>query len=214
MAEKLQRTDITIPLAGMDRLKDLSDGIFAFAMTLLILGIDIPKLPKEVTNTELLKHLALQWREIATYVISFLNIGNYWILHHTIFAYLAYTNRTLAQLNLIFLLTVTFLPYPTVLQGEYGRQSIVALVYGITITINYALLLIVAWYAYSKPELIDPEFHLPMKRALVLRLLLPLSLAIAGTVLAFFLVRLSFLFFLLVPLSNAIPIRWIIPAEK
>lgn len=201
------------PWGSIDRLKGISDDIFAFAMTLLILGIHIPDLPKDVGDYELLRDITSRWPEFATYAISFLNISNYWMLHHGIFAYLAHTNRTLTRLNLLFLLTVTFLPYPTALHGKFGNQSSVALVYGLTIALNYAMLLLISRYAYNKPKLLDPDFGWPIKKLLTVRILVPLGLAVAGTLVAFYFVRLSFLFFALVPLSNAIPARWLVKEQ-
>lgn len=209
-----EKTPIFLPLTNIERMKSISDNIFGFAMTLLILGIHIPDLPKDISNAALLNQIDSQWPEFLTYIISFLNIGGYWMLHHNIFAFLIRTNRALTQLNLLFLLTVTFLPYPTALHGKYGRHSIVALVYGLTIAINYAMLFLLAKYAYNKPELVDPEFHTPIKKFLAFRLLLPLGFAISGAALAFHFVRLSFLFFLLVPLSNAIPVRWLLTDKE
>jgi uncharacterized membrane protein len=196
-------------LISIERVKSISDNIFSFAMTLLIIQIHIPQLPSNVTDIALLTQVASQWPEFLTYIISFLNISNYWMLHNSFFIILKQTDRTLTRLNLLFLLTVTFLPYPTALQGKYGRHAAVALVYGLTIAMNYILLFMVTRYAVSKPELLVPNLRLPVKKVLAFRLLLPLGLAIVGTILALFFVRLSFLFFLLVPLSNAIPLHWI-----
>lgn len=199
---------------SIERVKSISGNIFAFAMVLIILSIHIPKAPKDVTDIELLAQIASQWPKFTTYTLSFLSISNYWILHNGIFNCLACTDKALIQLNMLFLLTVTFLPYPTALHGEYGRHSAVALVYGLAIVINYTLLYVTARYALSKPKLLIPDLHLPVKNVLEFKLLLPLGLALTGTALAFFFVKLSFLFFLLVPLSGTIPLRWIVSRQN
>lgn len=210
----LEKTYALLPWSNIERVKSISDDIFAFAMTLLIIEIHIPNIPGPVTDMVLLKQIALQWPEFLTYVISFFNISNYWMLHNGIFSCLEKSDKNLTRLNMLFLLTVTFLPYPTALHGEYGRHSTIALAYGLMIVINYALLFALARYALNKPELIIPDLHLPIKRLLAFRLLLPLGLAITGMFLAFFFVRLSFLFFFLVPLSNYIPSRWIMAQQE
>lgn len=210
MKSHAKKPALLLPWTSIERVKSISDNIFGFAMTLLIIGIHIPKLSKNISDTELLAQIASQWPEFTTYILSFLNISNYWMLHNGVFNCLARTDKTLIQLNTLFLLTVTFLPYPTALHGIYGRHSAVALVYGLAIVINYSLLFVAARYALSKPELLIPNLHFPIRKALAFKLLLPLGLAIMGTILAFLFVRLSFLFFFLVPLSNAIPWRWII----
>lgn len=208
------KNTFTLLWTSIERVKSISDDIFAFAMTLLVLGIHIPMAPKNINDMALLTKITSQWPQFLTYIISFLNIGSYWLLHTGIFNCLARTDKSLIQLNMLFLLTVTFLPYPTALHGEYGRHSAVALVYGLMIAINYFLLFMVARYAFNRPELLVSELNLPVKRLFALKLLLPLGLAIVGMLLAFFFVRLSFLFFFLVPLSNAIPLRWILQKEE
>jgi uncharacterized membrane protein len=201
-------------LNRVDRLNNLSDGIFAFSMTLLILSVPLPSLPQAVTNDELARQIGSYWRQVVTYVISFLNIGGYWLLHQTVFSDICQANKPLAMLNMVFLLTVTFLPYPTALLGVYGKQETVALIYGGTIIVNYTLLFLVAWYAYSRAELINPDYNFPIKTILKARLTLALGLALIGTIMSFFFVRFSFVFFFLVPLCNAIPVNGLIRAQK
>lgn len=205
---EVENTNVMLPTNSLERLIALSDGIFAFAMTLLILGINVPRLPETASNQELVKALAVQWRELAAYVISFLNIGSYWMIHQSIFVHLSRIDRTLAQLNILFLLSVTFLPFPTALQGLFGKQSVVALIYGITIVLNYIFLITILCYSYKRDNLTGDKVQPADIRQFIIRLILPLSLAITGTVVSYCFTNLSFLLFLLVPIFNITPLNF------
>ncbi len=81
-------------MEGMARLVGFSDGVFAIAITLLILNIE---LPKETGSATLGAHQVLaEWPDFLSYVISFLVIGNYWIVHHSMFEDVERYNRGLS----------------------------------------------------------------------------------------------------------------------
>ena len=102
-----------------DRTVALSDGVFAIAITLLIIEVRVP----DSEAGELARDLANQWPTYAAYVVSFAIIGIIWVNHHDIFERIATVDRSLLFLNLGLLLTVAFLPFPTALLGDYIRQG-------------------------------------------------------------------------------------------
>ncbi|RQH02006.1 TMEM175 family protein [Natrarchaeobius oligotrophus] len=103
---------------GTDRMEGLSDGLFAIVLTLLVLQFDVP----DVSAAELPAAIADQETLLISYLLSFLVVGLYWIIHHNLFQYVAHHDRILLWLNLLFLLSISFLPYPTELMGVYGTQ--------------------------------------------------------------------------------------------
>src|SRR5690349_3577746 len=105
------------------RLEAFSDGVFAVAITLLVLnikipGIDLPpsKLPDD---TNLWQALGGEWPMLAAYGTSFATIGIMWINHHRLFVHIKRTNTVLLLLNLLLLLIIVFIPVPTALLAEY-----------------------------------------------------------------------------------------------
>lgn len=193
----------------VDRVKSFSDNIFGFAMTLLIARITIPNVPLDEAAVQLPLMLIHEWRHFAIYTISFLGIGGYWVLHHNIFAHVQATDKTMIWLNMLLLLTVTFLPYPTALMGKYGRDTLTASVYGITISVNYLLLNVICWYICADERFLKPNFEPHEQCLFQIRLLIPLIIALIGTALSFFYFRLSFLFYFLVILANALPLKFL-----
>ncbi len=106
-----------------NRLEAFSDGVFAVAITLLVLnikipGIDLPpgKLP---LGTDLWHALRDEWPMLAAYVTSFATIGIMWLNHHRLFVYIKRINTVLVLLNLLLLLFIVFVPVPTALLAEY-----------------------------------------------------------------------------------------------
>src|SRR5579863_3093459 len=114
------------------RLEAFSDGVFAVAITLLVLSLNVPG-PGQ--HTSLVHQLGDQWPSFAAYVISFMVIGIVWVNHHTLIGKLAGADRTILFLNLLMLMFVTVIPFPTHLFAQYLRSGgfnakIAAAVYG------------------------------------------------------------------------------------
>lgn len=106
---------------GLERIIFFSDAVFAIAITLLALEIRLPALPENVTDTHLLAALIALWPHYLSYLISFLAIGMMWIAHHHAFRNVHYYNNRLMFLNILFLLLIGFLPFPTAVIGEFGN---------------------------------------------------------------------------------------------
>jgi len=142
-----------------NRLEAFSDGVFAVAITLLVLQFTVP----EVGSGQLLGKVLGQWPQLVTYVASFLTVGVVWVNHHTIFRNLRAVDRTIQFINLVLLLTVVLLPYPTALLGRYlnsGQNgSVAAAFYAVVMTLMaIAFQCLVAW-ALTHPNLLKPEIR-------------------------------------------------------
>ena len=117
------------------RVEAFSDGVFAIAITLLILTIEPP------SRGEHLGHeLVRLWPSYLAYAVSFLTIGIMWVNHHTIFRHFERVDRPLLLLNILLLMLIAFVPFPTRVAAEFIRSGddrrAAALLYGITMTIT------------------------------------------------------------------------------
>jgi TMEM175 potassium channel family protein len=101
------------------RLEAFSDGVFAIAITLLVLEIRVP----ESAGRRLPHELAQQWPSYLAYLVSFLIIGIIWLNHHAVIDHLRETDRPLLALNLFLLLWISLIPWPTRLVAEYMREG-------------------------------------------------------------------------------------------
>lgn len=154
---------------GTSRLEAFSDGVFAVAITLLVLQLGVP----EVASGHLLGALLNQWPLLATYCASFLTIGVIWVNHHSVFSYVERTDRTLQFLNLLLLLCIVLIPYPTSLLGRYllaGHDAqVAAAAYGLVMTLMGAAFGALWGYATARPALLRSDVDGDRARATRLR---------------------------------------------
>jgi len=140
------------------RLEAFSDGVFAIAITLLILEIKVPG-HDMLDHESLSRYLLRIWPKYFAYVMSFIAIGIYWSNHHYIFKLYTKTNHIFNLMNVIFLMAIAFLPFPTAVFGDYimddmQRKSAVTF-YAIGIYLPALVWLLMWWYAIYERRLID-----------------------------------------------------------
>lgn len=112
------------------RLEAFSDGVFAVAITLLVLNIQPP--PDVLSDTALLDMLLRHWPIYLAFIASFATIGIMWINHHKLFTHIKRTDHNLLLLNLLLLLVIVFIPFPTALVAQYVAhpdQHVAVLIY-------------------------------------------------------------------------------------
>jgi TMEM175 potassium channel family protein len=136
------------------RIEAFSDGIFAIAITLLVLDIGVP----DDAFDDLWRGLADQWPSYLAYATSFWTIGGLWAVHHAVFRRLRYADHVLMRVNLLLLLIVAFLPFPTSVIGEAvgtdtsEREAV--LFYGATLFVTSVIVTGMCDYAASRRELL------------------------------------------------------------
>lgn len=158
------------------RVEAFSDGIFAIAITLLVLDLVIPA--SRPTVDHLLAELAGEWPAYLGYFVSFSTIGALWLGHNAITDYLEHADATFLRLNLVLLLFVAFLPFPTRLLSDFTgtpAEPVAATVYGVSLLVCTGLLSALWRYALHA-ELISPEAE-QQDLALLTRRLSPSLLA-------------------------------------
>jgi uncharacterized membrane protein len=139
------------------RIVNFTDGVFAIVITLLILTIQVPEIPPALVAQELPSRLLALGPKILSYVISFLVVAIYWMAHHRVFRPIRGYDRTLLWLNFVFLMTITFLPFPTSLLGEYGEQQLPVVIYAANVSAASLLLTLISWYATTRSHLTAPD---------------------------------------------------------
>ena len=139
------------------RIEAFSDGVFSIAATLLVLEIAVP----EADFEHLGKGIADQWPSYLGYATSFLTIGGIWLVHHAIFRRLRFADFNVSRLNLLLLMAVAFLPFPTKLMAEAidssSAERTAVLFYGATLLVISVLVTLLVRYAGSHPDLIEEE---------------------------------------------------------
>ena len=132
------------------RMEAFSDGVLAIAITLLVL--DVATRPPGSSLEQFLRG----WPSCLGYLVSFLAIGGVWIAHNALTDDLRRVDRIFLRLNLLFLLVVAFLPFPTRLVAEAldqntASQRVAAVVYGVTLLVIRVCFALLTGYASSAP---------------------------------------------------------------
>lgn len=143
-------------IAGIttQRLECLADGVFAIVMTLLVIELGIPVVGSTHGAETLAAGLLHMVPEFGAYVLSFLILGIFWLIHHSIFDNIRFYDSTLVWLNIVFLALVSLVPFTTSLVGAYYTESLAALIYGGHLFGLFVMGFTLWTYATGKPELL------------------------------------------------------------
>jgi uncharacterized membrane protein len=167
------------------RVEAFSDGVFAVAITLLVLQFVDPG----ARPGQLFSKILGQWPQLVTYTASFLTVGVVWVNHHAIFRGLRAVDRTIQFINLVLLLTVVLVPYPTELLGRYlnsGQNGqVAAAFYAVVMTVMSISFQVLVVWALTHAELLRPEVTVRSVRSVIPRFGLGLVTYAAAIGLAF-----------------------------
>jgi len=120
-------------LPGKGRIEALTDGIFAVAMTLLVLDLRLPETLAAIDDAGLRKALLALLPKLESYVISFLVLCIFWLGHHRLMHLVRGVDHLFLWRNLLFILFITFVPFSTSLMGQYRSLDDAPLVYGVNL---------------------------------------------------------------------------------
>lgn len=148
------------------RLLALSDGVFAFAMTLLVISFKFPGM----NSSESLGQYFVDLRtSFAEYALSFVVIGSWWLLHHRVFAWIERYDSMLQWLNLFFLMIIAFTPLLLATLIFYGISTPTVILYS-GVQAGAGLIIVAIWaYASEGHRLIDRSMSDALRRALLTR---------------------------------------------
>lgn len=156
-----------------NRVEALADGIFAVAMTLLVLDVRPPLLSDELSGW-----FHQEWPRLFSYALSFILLGVYWVSHHAHFQYIKRANRTLLWINIVFFLFISLIPFSASwladgFEPRYPYRSVVLIIYGLHLIIIAALIALHWWYGSRSPvftggRILDRHFNNAVYRRVAL----------------------------------------------
>ena len=167
-----------------------TDGLFAIAMTLLIVDIAVPTIATSDSVHELADALDDLSSNFISFFISFAVIGRYWLAHHSYFSALARVDRGLIALNLVYLAFIAFLPFPTALLGQYFENPLSVTIYAVNVAIVSGMEVVLFAHAQRNGllERAIPQdvfrFGVAMSLSPVLFFLVSIPIAFASTTVA------------------------------
>ncbi|WP_287381360.1 TMEM175 family protein [Methanobacterium sp.] len=143
-----KKPSIPVPRIPKGRMETLTDGIFAIAMTLLVLSLEVPTLPSNPTPTIINDYIFnLLLPQIGIYIISFAILGGFW-LNHYVFYGIKHVDNSLQWLNIFWLMSIAIVPFSTSLMSTYGQYQFAEIIFALNMLVigilyyslfNYAL---------------------------------------------------------------------------
>ena len=191
---------------NVERLAALRDGIFAVAMTLLVLDLRVPSREAIHSGAELRHALIACAPQFVAYLMSFITLGIFWVGQQTQLNHLARTNRSLSWIHLLFLFAVSIMPFSTRLLAEFISYRTALLGYWLNILLLGAALYF-SWICALGAGLVKEEISLQIATAIKRRIVIAQSLYALGAALCFFNTYWSIAFIVLVQLNYAIAPR-------
>jgi uncharacterized membrane protein len=191
---------------SLERLSALSDGIFAVAMTLLVLDIHVPAHEAIHSEAELCRALTAMAPQWIAYLMSFLTLGIFWAGQQTQLNHIREGSRDLTWIHLGFLFTITLMPLTTRLLAEFITYRSALVLYWLNILLPGAMLYW-SWSHVVHHELVKEDTAAEVRGAICRRVLIAQSLYAFGALLCVFSNYASISFIVLVQLNYAIAPR-------
>jgi uncharacterized membrane protein len=189
-----------------ERLAALSDGIFAVAMTLLVLELHVPARELIHSEGDLRQALAALAPQLVVYLMSFITLGIFWVGQQTQLNHLMRSDRELTWIHLAFLFAVTLMPFSTRLLSEFLSYRTALLAYWVNILALGAVLYF-SWGYATKAALVKEDIPAAVPAAICRRILIAQSLYGLGAILCVLNTYWSIAFIVLVQLNYAIGLR-------
>jgi uncharacterized membrane protein len=141
---------------GKGRIEALTDGIFATVMTVLVLSLSIPTITSASSSTpfDIYTYVFNLGPLVLSYVLSFLTLSVFWVRHHNFFHFITRVDSAFIWLNIVFLLTIGFIPFSTELIGRYSMYELSTIIYGADL-IAIGICMQAIWFYSTRHKLVS-----------------------------------------------------------
>jgi uncharacterized membrane protein len=192
---------------SVERLAALSDGVFAFAMTLLVLDLRAPAAEAVHSEHDLWRALVALSPRLVMYMMSFMTLGIFWVGQQTQLNHLARSDRSLTWIHIAFLFAVSLIPFSTMLLAEFPSYRLALLAYWVNILL-LGTVLYCTWVCATGTDLVKDDMPPEVPAAIKRRIVIAQALYAFGALLCVIGTRWSIAFIVLVQLNYAVAPRW------
>ena len=147
------------PNIKLEHVISFSDAVIAFAITLMAISIEIPDLPLDLTQDQLLERLNDMHPQLEDYIISFAVIAMFWISYHQVFNHITGLPMSMVYLNLLFLLLISLLSLTTSFVINYASYQIPYIIYCAVVIMISSLLVAIWGYVTKGHKLVNKDMH-------------------------------------------------------
>lgn len=202
--------EVSVPARGTEknRTEALSDGIFAFAMTLMVINLVIPTIPDKDAAALLPGILAGMWSEFLIFVIAFFVVASFWVSHHRIMRRVRYVNDRVVSINILFLFFIVLIPFTTAVSGDYSSVLVAVLLFHTNLLVASCILTVMGWYIHIHISELSPDGHFPVWVGKDRTMVMPV-ISLAAIAVSFVSPENSFWCYALIPLILFIVRHWL-----
>lgn len=202
----MEHSDESTRIVGLTkgRIEALTDGIFAFAMTLLVTGMELPASKHAVVAEKVRDILVGLYPDFLHYIIAFVTLAGFWVAHHVQYHSIRFIDRRLLWINIGSLLFVALIPFSTALVGDYPYDSLASIVLEANLLIIGVLFYWQWWYASKDYRLVDRSVGPAAIASGKRRNLVVPTLSVAAIILALLNIPWSTAVYFLVPVLIAV----------
>jgi uncharacterized membrane protein len=193
----MNKSEVSNLFMDTKRLETLVDGIFAIAMTLLVLALAVPDITGPLSNAAVQNALYGLIPSFYTLVISFILLALFWSNHHRAFHQIKEMNTVLLWINIIWLLFIVLVPFVASLTGRYGQFPISHILFNLNM-LGIAFFLFLNWYYADRKNFINEKISSKDISITKRTNILFISIALLALLLSFFVPRFSALVYLLI----------------
>ena len=185
------------------RLDQLSDGIFAIVMTVLVFQIELPTIWGPMDNFELWQEVEKLLPVFLSYALSFALLFTYWRAHHFFISiYAKNVDSMLININALFFMLISLVPFSASVLGQFSKNELSVIIFGVHIILIGLCLYWMRRYVIYSPNIQHPEISQREIRGSTVRTLAPVVFAIVAIPLSFFSIKLSLILFTLAVIFN------------
>lgn len=185
------------------RLDQLSDGIFAIVMTILVFQIELPEIWGPIDNAGLWSEIEKLLPVFLSYILSFALLFTYWRAHHFfVSVYAKNVDLMLTNINALFFMLISLVPFSASMLGQFSRNELSVIIFGVHIVLIGLTLYWMRRYVLYSPHIQNPEISAHEIRGSTIRTLAPVVFALIAIPLCFFSIKLSLTLFTLAVIFN------------
>ncbi|OGI66432.1 hypothetical protein A3H53_01725 [Candidatus Nomurabacteria bacterium RIFCSPLOWO2_02_FULL_40_10] len=185
------------------RLDQLSDGIFAIVMTVLVFQIELPEILGPIDNSDLWHEIEKLLPVFLSYILSFALLFTYWRAHHFfVTIYAKNIDSKLTNINALFFMLISLVPFSASILGQYSRNELSVIIFGVHIILIGLTLYWMRRYVIFSPHIQNPEISKREIRGSTVRILVPVICAVIAIPLSFVSIKFSLTLFTLAVIFN------------
>ncbi len=189
------------------RVENFSDGVISIIITIMVLGLKLPSLPRDFTGNDIRMAMLVLGPFLLAYALSFLIIAIFWVNHHNLFHSLRFTDPTIIWMNNLLLFWLSLVPFATAFLGEHPKTPAALIAFSFLLMMAAACFPLMSYYTIYRGHLTYDDVSMEMRRSTFRKSLPGFILYFCAILAAFISIWVSWIILFIVPFYYLLPQR-------